>query len=1734
MPHGLTRREFLRYAAATAGALWLSSLAGNLAHAVASQQVNVPTPGFAALPLPALPGSPADVSIGADGVYWITTDTGQPASYDPVAGAWLPFGGGVDAAAHIPFVDSNDNFSVSLCFFRGPEVYKSGDPAPVPIAQLWPALPPSFQQGIHGAAYMSGNSFYLYCQGQAAYVDVWGQVTVFALTELSGAGWPGGSWQNGLFDYVIGGRDDTSNAEVIFVRNGEYIAVSLYQSDVLAAPQPLSALFGGSALQLLAQGGLDAVLCSGPVQVTDTPLQVFSGPLVYALPSTQTSTPAQAGYLAKAFTPWPVAWHPVLAQAPCGSGAALWGLTSAGIPIVNDTTRWNPVTLPGNTPAVALDSGSDGSVCAISANALFQASAGGGWTQVAAPGFAPQGVSVGDAGHIWVLDTQGNVHRFQNGAFAQVNLGVTATDIKASADGTLWHCSAGQATAYRYISEGQLLSEAIPVGLNVSSVQKTTAATFGIALFLAQQNSQPAILRYTSPYLFKTSASYAALPMQRMAVGGASIFLTAVDPANSAQVFTCALDVQTGVESWRYPYPSGSNNIFGFAPLYDPQQQLLYVFQYGGSIDALDAHTGALRWSLPLNQQVIPVQPILSEGTIYVAATDDPNVSPFSTMLYLIAIDAGDAASRAAAGQPVQARWISSINVAGQSPMLPMPPLYFEGVVYQSAWSQWEQQLQINVVQVDPATGAATTLLIDAVGPWPALSPPVVAPMITRLLQPPQYSELAPALVFNTGQSVFGSFLNGNPYVPTYAPPNLTAYPSYTNLVLFDGVIYFADGFGNLYGLDAGMNPVANTPVQLVNGTVYAPLTATAAADGSAVIIASDALNNQLIFFSPGSGNTVTLPTNQTGFMAVSEVTVDNLLYGGGAGTTSSLGQVFGVRTDAISALRDFAIESQMMQDYDPGAVATPRYQTHITIVDEQKTPQPYTGVKIWADEPVTLLVDGQSFAVGPDTPLATHVDAAGSLTLASDASDIFAAPLRLWAAFMDPFERIVIYPDREFHARLPGMGADPANDDPTAINLATGTNYAGTLVFSDQKQAQATAQAVSAVCTATGLGGSAQMLRSSAAPGAAARYTAYDDLPGMAYFPYNTYATRLPVVQNPYGLAWNTGAASYSVLPFAGAAGAIDALTGVPDASLSGPLGSWFSGLWDKIKRGAAKIGQIVVSAGQAIYAGIQYVVDGVTHVLRHVIRDIDDLAALVGAFFVALDKALADVIELLSLLLHFEEVVKTHQILRSALLAKIGTLASDISNYGQPALNSFFASGETAIANAFCTIKKNYDASVQCGSSTAFTTAAAEGAAIGDLNGAGSTAHTVFRVSPKNGGAPVSHAVYATWGFHKVKSHFQQAQTTPGAAPGDDPFTAFLSTFTSSLSDNPVLQQALSQTKSDFATLFTVSSSVQFLQMAMTALLDICQDLLIGSLAISAAFLDGLLALGSDLITLLFDPNVGLLMQPLDIPVISDLYQALFGNTLSFFDLMVLVASIPVTFLYRIIEGAWFSQQAGGQAAGQAVKQTGVGALAVTPLARAMGLMNGSLYFGRLVFMPIADAAGFAGSPNLVLFKLLTGIGVGLQVSAIFAAGSSAGSSTAGWTIYMVGWGLVFAPFLGPAIAPATASFLALARIGAYIFQKADPTVDVSWIAFGGDLMGVFPPFAQPVKYLAETLPITARVLMIAIDVIGNYGAAAVAIAETALNWDAAPTAEPQAPEPLGPARLFIPFVHTRAAEN
>lgn len=1735
MPHNINRRDFLRCSAAALAALWLAPLlpmpAGTAVAAPRQRPAAASAPAFEPLPAPVLLGAPIDVAVGTDGVLWALGESGAPSTYDPLGEAWLPYGGGIDAAAYVAYRDANDNDVVAASYFRGDQVLVAGEQNPVAIAGRWPgppALPASFQGGLDGAAgRLYGAVFFR--QGQAAFVTDSGE-TAF-VQPLSGfTNWPDGAWEGGRFDYVISGRPPGAGqaASAYFVLGSEYILVDLDAGAVNSPPAPLAHFYQGAALALLAEAGIRAVLVDGSLQDPAAALAVFRGPAVYKLENATSATPPQIAYIAQQDPYWPAPWHPVLQQAPAGAIGSLWSVGAGGVPLTNTGSGWTSVALPGSTPALALDCGADGSVYSVTAGALFQVDVSGSWVQAATPGFELQGISAGDAEHVWVTDSGGGVYRFADGAFTQAGLGTAAGDITASPDGTLWHCRAGDPHAYRYISEGQQPSEALAIGMGVTGVQKAAGSAFGAGFFLAQQGGQSALIRYTSPYLFKTGSQYAMAGPQQIAAGGSSIFLfcRSLAAGGGWDFFVVALDVQTGSERWRYAYPSSGED-YGYSPLYDSEQQLVYVFQAPGVVQALDSQTGALRWALPL-PQVIPVQPVLHNSTIYIAAYDNPTVTPNSSMVYLIAVDARAAAQHVSGNQPVAASWTFSYNVPGQQ-VAPLPPVLFEGSVYGAVWSQANQQLQLSLLRVDALTGTGSDLFDARIFGSGTNNGGSTAPIIARLTL--EAGETVGSLIVNAGTAgIYGIFLDGSGTFLHYSPQALEGNPVLTNFVTYGGAIYFCDSQGNLYGLDANFASLPGLPTTFVGSTLDATgITVVGDENDQAVVIAGDIVSDTLCFYSTATGNLLTLPTNQTAVTALSDVTHEGIVYAGGT-TTDSLGQVFAIRASDVSALRDFVIESQLLQDFDPGHQAVARYQTHITIVDGAQSPQPFTSVKVWADAPLAVQIDGTPYTVGPNTPAATQVDATGALTIISDATDLFATPLRIWAAFMDPFERIVIYPDREFHGRMPAMTADPTNDDPTMINLATGKNYGGTTVFPNQQQAEAVATVVSTTCQRAGISGSGGSSTQTKAAGAAASlppYSAYADLPGMQYIPYNTPASRPAVAQAPYGTSWSSDTpTTYATLPFAAAAGAIDGLAGEVDPSLGLPapigsgLGSIFSHLWHKIKSGAVKVTKVIVSIGTAVYAGIQYVEDGVTKVLRFVVRQIEDLAATVGAFFMALGKAIADIIELLSLLLHFEEVVETHNYLKAALLQQINALPQAIQTVIRPAVNTYFAHGENAITQAFCTVKQQIDTGFTCSSPDKGTSPA-----INSVAAVHATAHTVFSAAPKTGGSPKSHAVTATWGFDKIRSHYKQATTGaagvgPAAAAGN-PILDFVSFFSSSLASDPTLQQAYKTTLNDFAATFAFKSSTQFLATALFDLLDIIQDLLVSSLAIGKAFFDGFLAAAGDMVSFLIDPQQGILVQPLNIPILSDLYQWLFGSELTFLDLILLAASIPVTFLYRIIEGKWLSEEITGEVIDHGVTAAQV---TLTPLARALGLLNTAFFVGRAFLMPINDTTGEPGAPNPITYYSLAVISCGFFATTMLKAAKPSDIIFVATSL-----GLIITPYF-LAGAPAVAAFLALVRIGAFIYDMAasPPSIDTV-VVLVGNLLGSLPALAQPLKYLDSESEEISLAILLFIELGANLGAAFDDFAYTTANWDVVPTALPPSEEPMPnwAPRLHLPFV-------
>jgi hypothetical protein len=914
--------------------------------------------------------------------------------------------------------------------------------------------------------------------------------------------------------------------------------------------------------------------------------------------------------------------------------------------------------------------------------------------------------------------------------------------------------------------------------------------------------------------------------------------------------------------------------------------------------------------------------------------------------------------------------------------------------------------------------------------------------------------------------------------------------------------------------------------------------------------------------FDPTSGSTLSIPTPGTTLLALSPAVTNGNIYAGGFGTFNSTSyQVYSLRVDnAVQSLRDFIVDSQLMQDFDdpsqpthnPNGVA--RYQTHLTLIDDQKAPLANHAVKLWSDQANTnVIVNGKNFTIGPedDQYAAVTTDTSGALTImsgytladGSDKPDMSAPPLRAWASFMDPYERMLLFRDREFHNRVASAHATDAGqsgaDDPTRPNLQTAQTYgpiqrgggnSGDPLFTDKEkqdnqpqQVAATIQKMSATVGSSPPPGSKTMKASFAlhATDAPGKYAAYADTPGAQYSPVNVAANRAAVVIQPGGLSYSRGTIpqgvdpttvppAYASMTPAQATQAIDALEGQPwhtsqyatprvkDAVAAGTvhLGGFFDDFWNWIKGAAATITHIIVSAADDIYAGIRFIVDGVEHVFQAIVTGIEQIASIIAAFLIELGHLIEEIIEALSILFQFGHIIDTHNILKAELLNRINGvpgnaaypgLANLVTNTAMPAVDSFFQTGEQAISDALDDLAN-----------------ALSGVPADGLAGGGSTVHSAFTAAPKGGGAPSSTANQSTWALQKFKSGIGGSNLNSSmlSIQGQaDPITAFFTTFASKLTSDPQLSSQWQQVKSGAQGLGSAASPGDFLEHGLAELFRILALIMDGVLAVSNAMIDGLLAEISALIQTMFDPQSGILTQPLDIPVLSWLYHLLFGEPLTILNAAMLVVAIPVTILWRIIDGRWPSDS---MDASTMRSTLGASLVATKPIQILLGVTN-ALFTGVLGFLyAIGDALNWA-TPQIVSRIALALSVLGAVCTAPAWTSSSPGSGD--WAAWAMGLGTGLLNILGAVDFPegaiddtfgptmlAALSFMQAIVLGVQ-FKTSPPSSTVGDAALGISIATLLPGTINPAKLESAV----GQALVVSLDVIMGLAGCVAGFLET-----------------------------------
>jgi hypothetical protein len=694
--------------------------------------------------------------------------------------------------------------------------------------------------------------------------------------------------------------------------------------------------------------------------------------------------------------------------------------------------------------------------------------------------------------------------------------------------------------------------------------------------------------------------------------------------------------------------------------------------------------------------------------------------------------------------------------------------------------------------------------------------------------------------------------------------------------------------------------------------------------------------------------------------------------------------------------------------------------------------------------------VDGQSFTVGPgDNDYAaakTGVD--GSLVIVSDATDMFASPLRVWASFMNSYERIVVNPDQEFHTRVTTAHATATDDNPDKVNLVTAHNYNATPLFTadekKQQQPQNCANAIGQMNKGLRLGGGASkstyanvlrlargerpavagMALQAAAP---ETYLAYADLRGASHYPTNIPAQRPVTIVSPVGLVYarpqddNDSVPAFTAVHHSDALQQIDQLTGQAWSQstelISGKprVGSIWSDFWHWLRHIVDDvvnyITHIIVAVAEEVVVGIRMIIKGVETVFKAIITVVEDIAAAVGSFFQMLKKAIEDLITALSVLFHFGEIIHTHRWIRDQINANLQQAIGAMQNQVKPHLDQFFLQGELAVEALFTKIRQQLSIN--------------DDTQINDVNSARSTAHTVFTAGPGKVGANSggsSHAVQCTHTTQKMKNGLSSA-TQPAqsglrlskdarAISDDDPLNAFVTNFVDSLENDPIISSAYNELKGAIGKIGHSQSAGDFFKSALNLLLTIIEDLILGMVAVTKALVDGLIGA----IEALINTVQQLLNTPINIPFISWLYHSLFGEQLTILNAVSLVAAIPVTIIYRVVEGHYPSQDG--------ITGAGVTSPALTERRTApdpdvfkkmQGLVGGTLAGCQGVARAVVDLFGSNLKEDLRFMQILVlALGVG-YVSIYLPLVTSAAPTGSQWAAWGLGMSLALVGTLG-----------------------------------------------------------------------------------------------------------------------
>ena len=991
-----------------------------------------------------------------------------------------------------------------------------------------------------------------------------------------------------------------------------------------------------------------------------------------------------------------------------------------------------------------------------------------------------------------------------------------------------------------------------------------------------------------------------------------------------------SLDVQTNALNWTYavhdnsqiPTPvipasvaAADGVVYVAAQATDPAGATFF------ELHAVDLETGLPVWPEPaqFTAQAILTRPAIGNGWVVVGATVPKVDTSGASALFWTDV---------ASGQMVKsAPNLYSVVDSMTDPVIDGSIAYFGlsydsndpginamgGVNLNDGSLQWEGNPQRNI-SGGIALGDALLYATCADGS-------VIAMNVTETNQGPVWTKTLGTQPITGKPVVVGSTVYvGAPDGVLYALDGTTGNERWrlntessitTDLVFEDGVLYFANQ-GD--GLDVPPTFYSVDTVSQGNDVLTFPVP-----DADTILFAEGAANGVVYFYSTQ--------------------------------------HVYAVNMDTI--IHEFQVDTQMIvENYDftktPQGSSGPlptdtSYRVTLTLTDPQGKPRIFQGVKVWASDTLSMtnFINSQgqvsTIQLGPQSTQWLETDAAGKVSLALSAFDADGTPLiacptvLAWANFMMPEETIVIYPDHENATTLStvrGNATDASTGANGSTNLASATGYDGTPLLSASYQTgdgAATSQVQIAQTIRNSVGATTPPSLNAVRGSVAAKYLAYPEtMPNVRSLGDASTPITRPYIAGaiPH---WTLTRAADGTVAFQQLAGDSDAQTLIQQL-VAESQGTFVVGIQrvgeaDNIFHSIKDFVQHVVKDTVQLVQHVWTVVDnvatmafqtlenGIKNLYQLTIATLEDALTAVVGFIKQVVDDIKKIAQFLSFLFSWDDIKCVHKALEARVESNITAGITWLSDHKTDIVTFF---GTTLVADVDQFFGPFTQSPASASSTQTYQAQNGNPNQVYNQNGKNHSSSCNFvqqKTMESSAAASVGLLPLTAVALDKlpykllmpqVHNRRSELATTLGDCDPND-LGCQLGTLLSNFVDTLV-----GQVDADFfgtvvgkvkAAISTFSDPHAFFNDALHVIAAAIQGVVDGVLKLTGDIIGDVIDLLVDLLQLLYD----FLKAPLlpNIPFVSDLFEHILGEPLSYVGLISLLAAVPSTVLYKVITG-------------------------------------------------------------------------------------------------------------------------------------------------------------------------------------------------------------------------------------